>query len=397
MKIAVVNCIPEEYNISSNLCVQLLCKGMIENGHEVWLISPESNQNHNYYCDDYTFEMERLHHIRYGELVVKSENSTSSQDNTNKIVCLLSSLYRKFDLFGKSIVNLRYCDTIINKLRSDNVKFDVVISTSDPKTSHLFLTKLYKSFDYKPYYIQYWGDPLTLDIARDTLTPKFIRKAIEAQMLLPCDRIAYVSPLTLNEQQEFFPSYAKKMVYSPTPCEEVIYESNKDNNRVVMGYFGSYNSSVRDIVPLYEAVKKNKDVLLYIVGDSDLVLESTENIKVIPRISASQLKAYYDECNVIVDLTNNRGAQIPAKIYRDAGTNREVLLLCDGEAGAEVKKCFEHFNRYTFCENTEEKISKMLDEYKNNGVPSREPLSAFIYNVVSEELLESCVQYNEKE
>ena len=178
------------------------------------------------------------------------------------------------------------------------------------------------------------------------------------------------------------------MIYSPTPCEEVLYKNSENNNRIVMGYFGSYNSSVRDIMPLYKAVKKNDNVFLYIVGDSDVVLSSEKNIEVIPRISASQLKDFYNKCNVIVDLTNNRGAQIPAKIFRDAGTNREVLLLCDGVAGQEVKDCFEHFNRYTFCENTEEQIAKTLDEYIKNGVPSREPLNAFLYNVVSEELLE---------
>ena len=389
MKIAIVNCIPEEYNISSNLCVQLLCKGMIENGHEVWLITPKSNQNHKYYCDDYVFEYEHLHHIRFGEFTPKSNNDdTFAQKNTNKIVSLLLNLYRKFDLFGQSITTLKYCDAIKKVLTDANLEFDVLISTSDPKTSHLFATKLYKSFCYKPYYIQYWGDPLTLDIARNTWTPKFIRKMIESHMISCCDKIAYVSPLTLKEQQGFLPAYAKKMIYSPTPCEEVLYKNSENNNRIVMGYFGSYNSSVRDIMPLYKAVKKNDNVFLYIVGDSDVVLSSEKNIEVIPRISASQLKDFYNKCNVIVDLTNNRGAQIPAKIFRDAGTNREVLLLCDGVAGQEVKDCFEHFNRYTFCENTEEQIAKTLDEYIKNGVPSREPLNAFLYNVVSEELLE---------
>ncbi len=187
------------------------------------------------------------------------------------------------------------------------------------------------------------------------------------------------------------------MIYSPTPCEIATYSEKKTgNDGIVLGYFGSYNSSVRNIVPLYNAVRLRENTSLYIVGDSDIKLEETKNIKVISRVSADQLKQYCEMCNVFVDLTNNRGSQIPAKIFRDAGSNREVLLVCDGEAGQHVNQCFSQYNRFTICSNTEKDIREKIDGYSVHGVSSKEPLSAFLYKTVSEELLEYAYQKGEK-
>ena len=307
----------------------------------------------------------------------------------DKLLGMARDVYCAFDLFGKSITNLKYSEEIVQKLQELGIYFDTVVSTSDPKTSHLLANRILDDIPGNPSYIQYWGDPLTLDIAGKTLTPKFIRKNIEYSMMKKADCVAYVSPLTLIEQKEYFPKAAHKMVYSPTPCEITLYPEDKSSNNLVMGYFGSYNSSVRDIMPLYNAVKKRKQVELYIVGDSNLSLDATENIKIISRVSAEKLKQYYSVCNVFVDLTNNRGAQIPAKIFRDAGSNREVMLICDGSAGKKVNECFAQYNRFTICNNTEADILQIIDNYIADGVKSKKPLSAFLYKTVSEELLEN--------
>ena len=100
------------------------------------------------------------------------------------------------------------------------------------------------------------------------------------------------------------------------------------------------------------------------------------------------MERYYDICDIIVDLTNNFGAQIPAKIFRDAGTNKEVLLICNAENGGDVKNYFSQFNRFTICENSCESIIAALENYNKNGIPERVALKDFNYLNVSRSIID---------
>ena len=384
MKLLIVSCILEEYCNSSSLCVQLLCKGFLQNGHTVVLATPYPNVNNKYYRDDYKFENEHLQHIRYGVKSKKYDTNDLNNKKTKNFSNFLLKIYRKFDLFGRSIRCLKFVPKVYGLIKDMEYSIDVVISTSDPKTSHLFANRLLKYFKDKPYYIQYWGDPLLLDITQKSLLPKVVKKQIERAILEKAERIIYVSPATLDEQQKLFPDLSANMVYIPTPCEETYY---KKVGGVVLGYFGSYQSSVRNIMPLYNAVKNKKGVYLYLVGDSDLTLSKQENICVVDRVSPVELQNYYDKCNVFVVLTNKYGSQIPAKIFRDAGSNREVLVVYEKGDGEVIKDYFSSFNRFSFVENSEQAISAVLEKYLLNGVPDRMPEKAFLFGDVSKTML----------
>ena len=386
MNILIVCSCAEEYITSSMLCLELLCKGFLENGHKVVFVSPLPNKNNKYYNEKYFFEHENLTHLRFGKTIEKIDNSLNNKKSIkNRIVNLLLKVYRSFDLFGKSIETLKYSNEIKEKIVSESFEPDILFSASDPKTSHILASKIIDIFKKRPYYMQYWGDPLTLDIASRTLTPVFIRKRIESSLLKKADKIIYVSPLTLSEQQNYFKEYSDKMEYRPTPCEIKTYKNSVGK---CIGYFGSYNTSVRDIKQLYNAVNENKNYKLIIVGDSDLKLDSTEYVEVIDRLPAAELERYYDICDIIVDLTNNFGAQIPAKIFRDAGTNKEVLLICNAENGGDVKNYFSQFNRFTICENSCESIIAALENYNKNGIPERVALKDFNYLNVSRSIID---------
>ena len=184
------------------------------------------------------------------------------------------------------------------------------------------------------------------------------------------------------------------MIYSPTPCETKEYDIS--NNDFIIGYFGSYNSTVRNILPLYEALQKNTSFHLLIVGDSDIKLDSAPNIEIIDRIPANELDVYYSRCSVIVDLMNNRGGQIPAKLFRDAGTNKEVLLISDSERAQEIIDYFGQFNRYTICNNTVEDILSALERYKVQGIPLRSELKEFEYRTVAQKLIADVIKCTER-
>lgn len=387
MNILVVCSSPEEFNTSSMLCLRLICEGLMKLNHKIVFLTPEPDENSRYFVPNYSFEHENLTHLRFGTRIKKTSKVHQGKKGIKaSVMNILLKTYRRFDLFGKSIETLKYIDEIKQKLIVSGFEPDVLLSASDPKVSHILARKLLAAFLKRPYFLQYWGDPLTLDIAKKTLTPRFVRKCIEKNILEPADKVVYVSPLTLTEQQNFFPKLKEKMSYQPTPCESIAYEGTEEK---YIGYFGSYNSSVRDIKPLYDAVNKNGQFKLIIIGDSDVALEETEHVKIIDRIPAEELVQYYNKCSVIANLTNDFGAQIPAKIFRDAGTNKEILLIYNEKTGQAVKEYFSQYNRYTLCPNTCEDINAALNDYCKNGIPDRIPLAEFNYVNVAKELIEN--------
>jgi len=394
MNILILCCLPEEYDNSSMLCVSLLCKGFVECGHNVAIATPEPDENNIYYNPNH-HKIENIIHLRFGKRIKKQKSDNSKVVKTGKLKAMLLGIYRKFDLFGKSILSLKFSDELLNKIKNNGFVPDIIISTSDPKSSHLLSNKIKKKKEFSVPFVQYWGDPLTMDIASHSILPLWIKRIIESSIIKKADVVAYVSPLTAIDQKKLFKRYAKKMIYSPTPCETNEYDIS--NNDYTIGYFGSYNSTVRNIIPLYEALKKNTTFHLLIVGDSDIKLESTPNIEIISRIPANELDAYYCRCSVIVDLMNNRGGQIPAKLFRDAGTNKELLLISDSERAHEIIDYFGQFNRYTICNNTVEDILSALERYKVQGIPLRSELKEFEYRTVAKKLIEDIIKCTERE
>jgi len=386
MEVLVVCSSAEEYNTSSMLCLELVCKGLLKLGHKVYYLSPLPDKNSKYFDENHNFEHENLTHIRFGKQIEKTSNSPSKKGGIKaKAKAKILSLYRKIDLFGRSIETLKYASDIESKLKEMNISPDVLLSASNPKASHVLANKIIKHFAKKPYYVQYWGDPMTLDISKKVYLPKFVKKSIEEKILKAADKIVYVSHLTAQEQRDFFPRLKEKIEYQPTPCESKIYPVNENK---CIGYFGSYNTSVRNIVPLYEAVNKNKKFKLFIIGDSNLKLESTEYVEVIDRIPAEQLEIYYNKCGIIANLTNDFGFQIPAKIFRDAGTNKEVMLLYNKSNAQKIKDYFSTFERFTLCENEVDSICSCLENYIKEGIKERTPLESFNYVNVSEKIIQ---------
>lgn len=176
------------------------------------------------------------------------------------------------------------------------------------------------------------------------------------------------------------------MIFLPTPSLQ--YSENAiENNEICIGYFGSYNSVARNLRPFYEAGKKNPNARIFIIGDSDLELESTDNISVINRVTFDELDKYMQQVNVIVCLMNSKGNQIPGKVYHDASSTKDILFIKDGEYGDAIQEFFQKYDHYTFVDNTEESIDGAIKGYITNGVPVRKPVLDFQASSVAEKLI----------
>jgi len=384
MKILFVTSTPLEYSSSANMRNIALINGFIELGYEVSTLSSDIEKNSKYidktlvdikFKNRYWISNSTIHE----NMTKKSneENSLKSSIKT-KLIKFIYKIYSKLTIYDsrKSLVNK------LANIRIDE-EFDLIISSSDPKSSHLIAKKLLEiNPKIAKKWIQYWGDPFCIDINKRSCLPKSFIKKEEEKLIKACDCVVYVSPFTLDKQQQIYKKYTEKMKFLPIPYKKEIIYPKTNNKYTILGYFGDYNSKDRNIVPLYNTVEK-MDIGLEICGNSDFVLESTEKIRILPRQKMDIIREKEKNVDLLVCVCNKSGTQIPGKVYHYAATNKPILLILDGENRKELKEYFERFNRYIICENTEESIEQIIKEkisIKENYCPSDEFKSTTIAN-----------------
>lgn len=359
-------------NSSASLRNSSLINGLINVGMQVDLLTSESIEEHARFDESFNLCENNLgekYYIKYNNKL-KSFISTKNEFKTNNtlknnVKLFLKKIYKKFSVIDPGKMNVKNVD----ELRIDLSKYDCIISSSDPKSSHLIVKRLLNNCKQikKPIWIQYWGDPLALDITHQSLIPFFYLKKIEYDILKNADKIIYVSPLTLEEQKNEYPKLKEKMFFLPIPYykERIYKNNNKIKEKYCVSYIGSYHSKYRNILPLYNSFNNTKNLKLSIVGDSDLSLHSKENIEVIPRLSLKETEKYEEDADLLIVLLNKKGTQIPGKIYHYAGTNKPILIILDGDRKEEIKEYLSLFNRFYFCENNEKDILKTIWKIKN--------------------------------
>ncbi len=281
------------------------------------------------------------------------KNIKKKENILKKSILLVKKFYRKINIIDPLKIATKNLHIIFSQLERH---YDIIISCSDPKSSHILALKLLnKGITYKKY-VEIWGDPLLNDISRDSMIPNFFVFQKERTILKKADLVLYVSPATLKEQQCIFPKYSSKMkLLLPT------YDTKQENTPVkkvkTIGYFGDYNCKIRNIEPLYLALNQ-LNLRAVICGDSTTPLLPTERIDIHSRMSRVELQKYERNVDLLVCLCNKKGNQIPSKIYQYSSTNKPILIIEDGDIS--MKEYFSVYNRYYFCKNDIEDIKESL-------------------------------------
>ena len=362
MKILYISTSPLEYSASSNMRNVALLKGLIENGHSIYTLTPEPQKDSNLYDETLcNIKVEKKYYINMGKLhsaVTIKKNKSGNLKNKIK-----SYLYNKL----KKIRVYDFRSSLAKQKIKINERFDIIISSSDPKSSHLLAKNVIENnIGITKKWIQYWGDPFMDDINDNRKLFKFFVKREEEKLIKCCDKVIYVSPFTLKKQQKLFSKYKNKMFFLPIPYNQKIVYKSKKNEQFTIGYFGNYYEKNRNIMPLYNFVSNKKDFKLRICGGTDIKLKNCKNIFVEERQSIKKIREYEETSDVLVCICNSSGTQIPGKVYHYSATNKPILVILDGEYVDELKKYFESFKRYVICYNNEESIENSINEIKNS-------------------------------
>lgn len=367
-----------EYNSSSSIRAVNLINGL-SISNKVDVIEPYEDYKSKFSQNGQINFNKNTSIHRYGLKKIKSENKTKKA----KIYITFRRLLSIFSVFDSEIKNLRYISEIQNII--SGIDYNIIISLSNPKASHLIANMIKKSHSYVRY-IQYWGDPITTDVSTKDVIPKFLKRAIENRILMVADEIFYTSPFTLAEQKILFPNQEMKMRYIPSPAPIRIF-AETSNRLVRIGYFGNYYSKVRNIIPLCNAIKSRDDIEFVLVGDTDISLEKAQNIKIMPRLSKNEIDKLQAQCDIIVNILNNKGNQIPGKVFQDACTNSEIILIVDGGDSDKMMQFFKEYQRYNICLNDENSIKKELEYLIKKGVGRVSPLYLFENEVVANQMI----------
>lgn len=372
MKILFVSMVPLEYNTSATIQNKGIIRGLSALGHDIDIMTLRPDENaigFDENMNDISQLIRQTYYIeinsKYEKLMAKKQYSNGKEStkhhNTNisKMIFrggrnLLKKIYDNVSIFDAQKANVKG----VSKLVIDYNNYDIIISASDPKSSHLIVDRILKeNMLYDTKWIQYWGDPMFNDITRKRDWRDPVVKYYEKKLLMKADRIIYASPLTLEIQKKTFPEFAYKMDYA-----NQVYANIKDcgikkssDVSISVGYFGAYNSAVRDIMPLYNAAKGG-DIKLHISGPSDLSLPDTENITIYGKLSYKEVTMLEEESDILVCICNKTGTQIPGKIYYCAGYNKPIIVVLDGEYKEALRTYFQSFNRFILCDNNEDSI-----------------------------------------
>lgn len=261
---------------------------------------------------------------------------------------------------------LDFTRSYLREVRNTHVPdeyFDLVISTSDPKTSHPFTARLLKHVRYGRW-IQHWGDPLLGDITRNFWWPEWCIKLYEGNIMRKADKIIYVTPFTAEAQKKAYPKLANKISFVPLPADMHTTKTVPLPNMLRVAYLGDYNPSFRDLHPLYDACKKLDFIYLTIAGHGP-DYGSTSNINILPRIPQDRALNIEGEADVIFCVCNRRGTQVPGKILYKASSDKHILVAVENENHDEMVRYFESFHRFVICDNTSESIAEALHSLRS--------------------------------
>lgn len=354
-RILVIKLAPYDSLVSSNMRMLALMKGLDQLGYSMDLLStPKSNVLVDNDMSDYPF-LDRVNIVYTGQSnLYEAVVARRKSGIVGKLYPIAKKIYHRLSLYN-------HTDKVAKAISIDILpqrEYEYVIAVSDPKTTYIALQVLLQQGLKAKKIIEYWGDPLYGDVTQKAIYPAFVLKREERRFLSLANKIVYTTPMTLKMEQKTYPEYADRMVCIPTAnATQKIYDDPR-NDVYTVGYYGGYKSTVRNIMPLYQAFHKLIGIAkLNLVGDTDLNLVSTVNIIVKPRGVVKELE---EKTDLFVCVLNNSGTQIPGKIYHMAATNRPILVVLDGEMKESIAEYLKTFNRYVTCENTAEDIEKAV-------------------------------------
>ena len=184
---------PLEINTSASIRNKSMIEGLIQNGHTVDLVTAGPNVHHAAY--DESLSVQGVNAIR---IAMNNAQRLAGLGGNNKLFLKLKSLAYKWVTRHEVYDHLKSLANHTDSVNLADGQYDYIISSSDPKSSHLFVLKLLEQQgrNFKGKWIQIWGDPFFADITQTNRNKRIIKNE-EQRLLQGADYVFYVSQMQL--------------------------------------------------------------------------------------------------------------------------------------------------------------------------------------------------------
>ncbi|MCE2572588.1 hypothetical protein [Motilimonas eburnea] len=264
--------------------------------------------------------------------------------------------------------------------------YDLIISSSDTKTSHFVARKIIKNTPTR--WLQIWGDPWADDIGLKNFFVKLRAHLAEEKLLNGADYIGYVSLPTTNRMKDKFPYLLDKINYIPRNFFSVVEKNITQKHIFKISYTGVLNG--RDVEPILEAIEcfnSNSSVIVSLDVFGRATVEQKHLIEACPfseyhgEVSLQDVLNVFKSSDALLYLGNAAGtSQIPGKLYDYFGTNLPILALVQ-DLHDDVSTFILDSQRCIVFQNIKSKINfselisnrdsfSVLEQYSPNSVAS---------------------------
>ena len=140
-----------------------MVEGLLQNGHTVDLVTAEPNIHHTAY--DESLSVQGIKTIR---VAMNNVQKLAGLGGKNKLFLKLKSLVYRWMTHNEVYDHLKSMVHHADCVNLAEGQYDYIISSSDPKSSHLFALKLLEQQknSFSGTWIQIWGDQFLADITQ---------------------------------------------------------------------------------------------------------------------------------------------------------------------------------------------------------------------------------------
>lgn len=332
-------------------------RGLQEAGYTVYMVFAGTDSVISDFKKNYSKYFDDVFYCRIGD-------SWLSRATTKKPLFRLAySYYRHFIADGFSLPDLSGVSKFLK-----NRRIDTILSFIPPILSGRLAIAIRSKMDMGSIpLIQFWTDPLSLgrcDSIKDIPRSRFIHKYHERNLLSYCDKAVFCYPLLCETERLLHPKYAARMFWSDISyTEHILGPSTRRNNPPLIGFFGAYQSQVRDIAPFLEAIRELSDLRFIIRGDGDIPFKFNKDD--IPNLDISygrrplsEIEELENNCDILISLGGKSGITHPAgKTFYYASYTKPIIHISDGKNAEYFNMYIEGFeNRFAYCMNNKEEI-----------------------------------------
>ena len=330
----------------------------------------------------------------------ESEILTNNQ-KARQVIGIKKSIISLVSVLITVVIAHSYKKNALKKIEHCGKKFDVVISSHGPESSH-YIGQGYKRFNRKALWIADFRDQLFQGEATFGLL-RWWSRTYTARICKKADYLTAVSKGCLDNI--YAPINAKtKVITNGFDPDDItgITDKYKKEGVFTLAYIGSFLIGRRDISPvlkcvndliLEEKIKKNKVRIVYAGEDKAEFIVQIEKYGLkeictyfdkIPRVDALAWEKSSDLLLLAAWNTKGYTGSLPAKFYEYLNINKNIVCCISGTAGeSELKELIQKANA-GFCY---EEVTHLKD-YNN--------LKQFVYEKYKEFYDKGCLktQYN---